>query len=56
MLKICSTTLAAVAGGITLIACPLALIVLPIALPLIPLVAEAFDNRAMRKIAGEVYF
>ncbi|KAH9481656.1 hypothetical protein JR316_0006183 [Psilocybe cubensis] len=51
MLKICSTTLAAVAGGIALIACPPALIVLPIALPLISLVAEAFENKATRKIA-----
>jgi len=51
IVKACSTALAAVAGGIALIACPPALIILPIALPLISLVAEAYETRVVKRIA-----
>jgi len=55
IIKTCSTALTAVVGGIALIACPPALIILPIALPLIALVAEAYENRVVKKIAGELW-
>ncbi|TFK40236.1 hypothetical protein BDQ12DRAFT_680560 [Crucibulum laeve] len=50
VIKVCSTALTAVAGGITLIACPPAVILLPIVLPLITLIAEGFDMHNSKKI------